>query len=421
MRIAIVSDVFPPKSGGSGWSSFFLARSLVQRGHTVQVIVPKEGQTFGETQREYAGLPITEFIYPAAHIPFVRNYTRNERLYPRFAAWLTDFFRRHAIEVAHAQHYLTIPPTVMAAQRTGAVSLATVRDYWPVCYWTTHLSGQQVCPGCSPLNYVKCLYNNQKPVGALAAPVAFYMAANLRLKQRWLAQADAVLAVSSYIQQKLTPFLPAERLHIMPNFIDIADIDRVSDQAPTTLDTDQPFLLYAGKLEENKGARLLIEILRLAAPQLPTLIAGEGVLRSEIENSVREHNLNVRLLDWVEHDELLRLMARAELLLFPSLWPEPLSRVLLEAGAVGALICAINTGGTADIIQDNVNGLLADSATGMAAKLQQILAPDQAEIRARLRAALRQTVVEKFSQPIVVARTEALYQQLIEQKKKVVV
>jgi glycosyltransferase involved in cell wall biosynthesis len=424
MRIALVSDVFPPKCGGSGWSSFYLAQALQERGHFVRVIVPKEGKDFDEAEREYEGLQVTEFIYPAAKIPFVRNYTRNERLYPRFAEFLENFFRRHQVEVAHGQHYLTIPPTVIAAQRLKLPSVATIRDYWPVCYWTTHLRGQQICPGCSELNRLKCLPANQGALGVVAAPVSLYMGANLKLKQRWLAQADATLAVSHYIAGKLASFVPVQKLHVLPNFVDLPALEREAGLEGSTVtatsasDLNSPFLLYAGKLEENKGIRLLLDLLRQVRPELPTVIAGEGALRDEVERAAREEGLNLKILGWVEHAEVLRLMARAELLLFPSLWPEPLTRVLLEAIGVGSLVLALNTGGTPDIIQPGENGLLANDLPEMTDHLRTILQPERAPERARLRQNASLTAQQKFSKEAVVGQVEDLYTQLLKVKTK---
>ncbi len=418
MNIAIVSDVFPPKCGGSGWSSFYLAQALQERGHKVRVVMPKEGRDFGQSQREYDGLEITEFIYPAAKIPFVRNYTRNEKLYPRFADFLESFFKQHEIQIAHGQHYLTIPPTVMAARRSGAVSVATVRDYWPVCYWTTHLRGQEVCPGCSEINRLKCLPANQGLLGYLAAPVSLYMGANLKLKQNWLAQADATLAVSNYIAGKLADFVPAERLRVLPNFVDLEKLKSEITAAPPLAEAEQPFLLFAGKLEENKGARLLLELIRQVRPKLPVLVAGEGTLRNELEQTAKAENLNLKFLGWVEHNQILQLMARAEALLFPSLWPEPLTRVLLEAIGVGALVVALDTGGTSDIIQPNQNGLLARDLPEMAAQLRHILQPAHIETRARLRQNARQSAREKFSREAVISRVETLYRDLLDKQIK---
>jgi glycogen synthase len=414
LNIAIISDVFPPKCGGSGWSSFYLARALAEKGHNVKVIIPKEGKKQAITSRDYEGLPVTEYVYPTVPIPFVRNYTRNERLYPRFGAWLKDFFSLNRIEVAHAQHYLTIPATVMAAQGTNVVTLATVRDYWANCYWTTMLNGEKICPGCNPINRLKCLYGNQGAIGIPAAPVSLYMGMNLHLKQRWLAQADAVLAVSNYVKAKLAPFVPANRLQVIPNFI---QVDDTAMDKPMTPQAQEPYLLYAGKLEENKGARLLLDILRRSRPNLPILIAGEGALEPEFRQASAE--LNLHLLGWTEHAEVLRLMAHAEALLFPSLWHEPLSRVLLEAGALGTLVCAINTGGTPDIIEDGVNGILANSIAEFASDLTYILQPERADYRSRLRYSIRNTILEKFSQEVVLDRLETLYYALLAEKRGV--
>ena len=155
----------------------------------------------------------------------------------------------------------------------------------------------------------------------------------------------------------------------------------------------------------------MLEVLRQAKPTLPTLAVGDGSLRGEMEQAARE-GLNLRVLDWAENAEVLRLMSRAEALLFPSLWPEPLSRVLLEAIGVGALVVAMETGGTPDIIQHDHNGLLAQDTHGMTQNLQAILAPGQEVQRERLKAAARITARQRFSREAVVERVEQLYLKL---------
>jgi glycosyltransferase involved in cell wall biosynthesis len=123
--------------------------------------------------------------------------------------------------------------------------------------------------------------------------------------------------------------------------------------------------------------------------------------------------LNLKILGWVEHTEVLRLLARTELLLFPSLWPEPLSRVLLEATGLGTLVLALDTGGTPDIIRPGENGLLARHLPEMAAQLQYILKPEHSPERIHLRQQARRTAQEDFSKEVVVGRVEELYTSLV--------
>ena len=149
-----------------------------------------------------------------------------------------------------------------------------------------------------------------------------------------------------------------------------------------------------------------------ASPQVPQLIiAGDGPLRPELERELAALGLQVRFLEWVDHDEVLRLMAGCELLLFPSAWGEPLSRVPLEASACRAAILAMPTGGTPDIIDDGVNGALETTAGGFARRLAQLLA-DPAR-RRELGAAARRVAQERFAKEVVAQRIEALYRSLL--------
>ena len=78
-------------------------------------------------------------------------------------------------------------------------------------------------------------------------------------------------------------------------------------------------------------------------------------------------------------------MAHASMLIFPSRGPESLSRVLIEASALGVPIAAMNTGGTPDIVVDERTGLLSETPEALAADVRRLRAdPD---LRARLGAA----------------------------------
>ena len=75
------------------------------------------------------------------------------------------------------------------------------------------------------------------------------------------------------------------------------------------------------------------------------------------------------------------------MLIFPSRGPESLSRVLIEASALGVPIAAMNTGGTADIVIDDETGLLSETPEELADDVRRLRG--DAELRARLGAAAR--------------------------------
>jgi glycosyltransferase involved in cell wall biosynthesis len=305
--------------------------------------------------------------------------------------------------------------------------VVTVRDHWPWDYFATGLHGDRLpYPRQSWAALATDLPARLGPLRGAAALAAIpYMLAHLRRRQYYLAQADAVIAVSDYIGRRLAGIVRPERLHVIPNMLDIAAIDALIATPPTSVSPDTPYLLFVGKLEWHKGAHRLVDMFRhrrlemtdLDDANLQSLIsnpevvfAGAGPLRADLERELAALGVQARFLDWIDHDETLRLMAHCKLLLFPSAWGEPLSRVMIEAMACGAPILAMPTGGTSGALVDGLSGALEPTAAGFARRLAQLLArPTE---RAALGAAARQVARERYARDVVVEQVETLYRSL---------
>jgi glycosyltransferase involved in cell wall biosynthesis len=98
------------------------------------------------------------------------------------------------------------------------------------------------------------------------------------------------------------------------------------------------------------------------------------------------------------------------MLIFPSRGPESLSRVLIEASALAIPIAAMDTGGTRDIVQPDVTGLLSRTPDELARDVNR-LRHDPA-LRTRLGEAAQHKVEREFDADAVVARIERLYEDL---------
>ena len=61
------------------------------------------------------------------------------------------------------------------------------------------------------------------------------------------------------------------------------------------------------------------------------MVLGEGSLAHALKFDATAAGIPLIVRGWAEREDVLRALARATALVFPSLWPEPLSRVLLEA------------------------------------------------------------------------------------------
>jgi glycosyltransferase involved in cell wall biosynthesis len=294
--------------------------------------------------------------------------------------------------------------------------VCTVRDYWPVCYWSDLLIEPEkgrLCPGCSAARMTRCIRPRAGVFWPAALAMIPYMRANLARKRDSLVHADAVIAVASRIAQDLlerVPGLPRSRLHVVPNPVDVDTIEREASGPPAPL--DGPYALYVGKLASNKGVGKLFTALSAAELTWPIVIVGDGPERAGLEVRARASGRDVRFTGWLPRADALAWMKHASLLVFPSHGPESLSRVLLESAALGVPIAAMDTGGTADIIRHGESGLLAATAEELGAAVTRLVR--DRGLAARLGAGGREHVRVMFGASRVADRIEALYHSLLD-------
>jgi glycogen synthase len=412
MRVLIVTDAFPPRCGGSGWSTFHLARALAARGHAIRVVKPQGGLT-GVRVRRYEGISVTDFGYVLHDFPYLRNFEREQWLAVRLGGFLVEDLGRAPVDVVHAQHLLSALPSIVAARESRVPIVVSVRDHWPTCYFTTaHVPGD-ACPTCGFAKLLRCMREKSPRAYWAGVPMMPYMRHSVRRRQTALRRADAVVAVSEYIAERVVrPVVGAHATFVIPTSIDLAEVSRVCEERPATPVPDR-FLLFVGKISRSKGADFTLDVLARLRHSIPLVMLGEGRERAAIERRAHEQRLDVRLLPWVDNREVLRIMRRATLLLVPSLWPESLSRTVIEGMAVGVPVAATDCGGIHDQILHEQSGLvLPADASSFAAAVDRFL--DDASARPRFVSAARTRVESTFDHGTVLPRYESLYCRLVE-------
>lgn len=410
MKILLATDVFPPQSGGSGWSTFHLARALQQRGHRIEIVLPKRGPREIQT-RVYEGLNIVEVGYRASNIPALRAWQRTRALEKTLTAYLSE--RAREFDLIHAQHLLSISAAVAAKKISRIPVVSTVRDYWAVCLYGTLWRDNAICPVCRGNEITKCLAQKYGSAAQFMQPAIPFVERELQHRQHALQESDAVIAVSEFVADTLRGIVAKEKVRVVPNLIDVAETERQASNSPSReqrgIKCDMPtahYLMFIGKLNMLKGADLLPEIMRKSGTDIPLVVAGEGELSGKLANFQ-----GIDMRGWISNAETLSLLARAQALLFPSRWAEPLARTLLEAQALGVPTIALNTGGTRDIIQGNFNGLLADSVEEFSAHVRRLV--EDAELRTRLSENAKRVAQEKFSPNVVASQLELIYESAI--------
>ena len=142
---------------------------------------------------------------------------------------------------------------------------------------------------------------------------------------------------------------------------------------------DRGYFLFLGRLTEVKGIRFLIELWKDPAfSKTRLVVAGDGPLREELQ---RESPSNVEWAGHVEGEAKAALVENCRAILFPSLWPEPLSTVAYEAYEHFKPILSSGVGGMKEVITDRVTGRLLPPGQVQAwreAVMELLHQPDQA-------------------------------------------
>ena len=137
-----------------------------------------------------------------------------------------------------------------------------------------------------------------------------------------------------------------------------------------------PFILFVGRLSEEKGVFDLPEILKQVqkkAPHTTLVIAGEGPAKKKLKKQLPQ----AIFMGWVEKEQLPALYSAAQMLVLPSHF-DTFGCVLLEAMQCATPAAAYNCKGPADIIHDRKDGLLANNAKALGKKIGDIISQPKA-------------------------------------------
>jgi glycosyltransferase involved in cell wall biosynthesis len=263
---------------------------------------------------------------------------------------------------------------------------------------------------------------HDEPTAAQAAGVAAYWAYR---------QADVYLSVSPGLSRAyLAAGLPAARLRQVCNSVDTDRFrpplrgERAALRRELGLPLDLALVLFVGFFSRDKRPQLLYRAwsamasgnARIGLMMIGATESIHGEVDTELAAAIRAQAVRDGIADrmfFVESTPTIeRYFRAADAYVLPSI-REGLPIALIEAMSTGLPCVATRIEGSTDgLIDDRVNGLLIapDDEAGMAAALRLVL--NDGDTAARLGAAARETVLERYSIEKTAALWLAAYEEL---------
>lgn len=248
------------------------------------------------------------------------------------------------------------------------------------------------------------------------------------LLERWMAAySDTLIVVAEKDRLKglQAGIGRPEQYHLIRSAIpvdafDPARIDRQSVRRALGIPTNAVVIGNVGRFSAQKNPLEWVRVAGRVARERPDvifLLVGDGPLRAEVETLLIEEGIADRAILTGLRRDIPQMMAAMDIFLLTSLW-EGLPRVIPQAMAMGVPLVASRADGTAEAIQDGVNGYLFNPGDeeGMAQACISLV--DHPQVRADLGKAGQSFARTNFDLKKMIAEIENLYHQLLQQDAK---
>ena len=350
--------------GGTERQMFELIRRLDRERYRPLVATFKQG---GELLPSLRKLGVEPAVFDLGG-----SLTRPQAL--RAVAQLALYCRRENVRIVHAHDFYSNVIGVTAAQLARVRSIASRRD---LAHW---------------LNGI------QRGALRLALKLADRVVANAEAVGRLVASAESV---------------PASKLRVVPNGIDVDRFDQVAITDPLLPPVPEgvPRIgMVASMHLPDKGHADLLEaaaLLQQRGVRAQWLLVSDGARRCSLEQKAR----SLALSDVVfvgRRTDVPAIWSRVDLAVHPS-WAEGFPNAVLEAMCASRPVVATRVGGIPEVMVDGETGLLVEprQPEALADRIESLLgAPDRMrEMGHRGRA----RVMERYSLDRMTAAVEEIY------------
>ncbi len=247
-----------------------------------------------------------------------------------------------------------------------------------------------------------------------------------------LTKGNSIIAISKHIEESIKNSFPkeSEKIKIIHRGVDL-DLFNPSKINPAriiaqskhlNLKDNVPVIIMAARPAMWKGYQVLIRALSKVKYDFQCVLIGAGdgnqkfqnilikkIIQSKLETKVKLINSTI---------DIQAAMILGDLIIMPSLTPEPFGRIILEAQALGKIPIAFDHGGASETIIDGKTGFLAEpiNVDSLAEKISYALSL-KSEKREKIGEFAKKFVSKNYSHHRMCNLTLSLYKKCIAEYK----
>ena len=248
-----------------------------------------------------------------------------------------------------------------------------------------------------------------------------------------LTRGDAIIAISNHIEMSIKSIFPkvSNKIKLIHRGVDLNLFDtnkikpaRIIAQSKLIGIKDSiPVIVMAARPALWKGYLVLFEALSKVKNNFQCVLIGAAdgnqKFQQQLINRIIKFNLEGKIKLVKSSRDIQAAMILGDIVVMPSVTPEPFGRIIVEAQALGKIPIAFDHGGASETIIDGKTGFLAEAnnASSLAEKISFALSLKDSK-RQKMGEYSKKFVSKNFSHDRMCNLTISLYKQCLAEHKR---
>lgn len=395
MKILLITPVFPPSIGGIEQHVFNLAKELNAKGVKADVLTAGIGAKKFSEKEKINGT--TVFRVRTGLKDNTDLATKGSKMIFPLTKKIFALMKNERYDLMHAHCPFTLAACVPAKFYYNLPLIATIHGNWINCIRGRRYFEDRVCTKKDYFNVKRC------------ARCLNQSNTKIKLKQFLLGSlaenCNELIAVSSDVKNsiKLNKKIP---VRVIPNVsAKVKGLSRINARNSLNWAKKNKIILFLGSLIEEKGAMVLLEAARgileknkNAEFHLAYNFYDKAYLK-KIKDCANKEKIEKKFFLHYKipnPDIRRRFIPASDVIVLPSLWPEPCSTITTEAMSQGIPVISSRTGGFEDLIKNGADGILfkPGDSRDLSNKINSIL------MNEKKRKKIKENSLNKFNQSL---------------------